>query len=177
MLTDQPTLHTLHKGASVRHLLIEGDDPAAKTLSKLENAVRTVVATGTHYEMDQKAMALIQEWCEKDDFRWRGDDARVWESLQDVVALAKLMGHTSLRDPQYITSPALPLDRWQGCKDKYGDDYQYAYTGMTIEACPRVTTKHGVNLTPATNQEALVELSKIAQIREALGPDRTFLLD
>src|ERR1700688_4718745 len=111
MLTYQPTLHSLSKGSTVRHLLIEGDDPGAKTLSKLENGVRTVIATGTHYEMDEQAMALIQEWCQKEDFKWRSDDAPVWESLGEVVALAKLMGHTSLYDSKHNLPVTVPLDR------------------------------------------------------------------
>jgi len=127
-----PTLYTLDKGSTVRHLLIEGDNAGAKTLSKLENGFRTVVATGTHYEMDQQALALIQEWCQKEGFGWRSDDAPVWESLREIVALAKLMGHTSVRDVRYITAPGVPLDHWQGCKDKNGDDYQYAYTKLRL---------------------------------------------
>jgi hypothetical protein len=71
----------------------------------------------------------------------------------------------------------IPLDRWQGCKDKNGDDYQYGYTGTTIEACPRVTAKHGINMTPATNEELFVVMRKAIETRKALGPDRTFILD
>jgi hypothetical protein len=179
MLSQQPTLHSLHRGSTVRHLLIEGNDPGAKTLSRLDNGVRTVVATGTHYEMDQKAMALIEEWCQNEEFKWRGEDGvPVWESLRDVLALAKLMGHTSLYDFKHNLPVTVPLDRWQGCKDKNGDDYQYGYTGTTIEACPRVTAKHGVSMVLSSNtQEMVGQLAKIIEIRRALGPDRKFVLD
>lgn len=178
MLHEHPTLYTVEKGSTVRHLLIEGDDPGAKTLSKLENGVSTVVDTGTHYEMDEKALALIKDLCQKEDFSWKNDNAPVWESLREIVALAKLMGHTSLHDVRYITAPDVPLDRWQGCKDKNGDDYMYWYTGTTIVACPRVTAKHGVSMVLSTNtQELVAQLAKIGEIRKALGPERTFLLD
>lgn len=177
MLDQQPSLYSLHKGSTVRHLLVEGNDPGAKTLSRLDNGVRTVVATGTHYEMDQKAMALIQEWCENEGFKWRSDDgAPVWESLQGVVALAKLMGHTNLYEATHIFGTAVPLDRWQGCRDKNGDDYQYGYTGTMIEALPRVTAKHGINMSPS-NEELFAMLSKSIEIRKALGPNRRFMLD
>jgi len=176
-LRKHPTLYTLNKGWTVRHLLIEGDDPGAKTLSKLENGIRTVVATGTHYEMDQKAMSLIQEWCQKEDFKWKDDDAPVWESRREIIALAKLMGHTSLYDARYITAQAVPLDRWQGCRDKNGDDYQYAYNLTTIEAWPKVTAKHGINMKPATKEEFLREMQKAIEIRKDLGPEQKFMLD
>jgi hypothetical protein len=178
VLNERPTLYTVEKGSTVRHLIIEGDDPAAKTLSKLENGVRTDVATGTHYEMDEKAMALIKDMCQKEDFSWKNDDAPVWESKREIVALLKLMGHTSLHDARDITTPDIPLDRWQGCKDKNGDDYSYWYTGTTVVASPRVTAKHGISTVLSTNtQELMAQLAKIVKIRKALGPERTFLLD
>jgi hypothetical protein len=176
-VSTRPTLYTLDNLLTVRHLLIEGDDPGAKTLSKLENGVRTVVATGTHYEMDEKALALVQEWCQKEDFSWRNDDAPVWESLREIVALAKLMGHTSLHDAQRMFEPAVPLDHWQGCRDKRGDDYQYAYTGTMIEAWPKVTAKHGISMALSNTQEMAAQLAKIIEIRKGLGPERKFMLD
>jgi hypothetical protein len=115
MFDQQPTLYTLHKGSMVRHLLIEGDDPGAKTLSRLDNGVRTVVATGTHYEMDQKAMSLIKDWGQSEGFKWRSDDGPpVFESLPEIIALTKLMGHTELYDfkqvPSWLRFQHPPLD-------------------------------------------------------------------
>jgi hypothetical protein len=100
----------------------------------------------------------------------------VWESLHDVVALAKLMGHTSVFDFKHNLPVTVPLDRWQGCRDKNGDDYQYGYAGTTIEAWPKVTARHGITMTP-TSEELLDWMGKVVKIRTALGPDRRFLLD
>jgi hypothetical protein len=89
-----------------------------------------------------------------------------------------LMGHTGVYDSKHNLPVTVPLDRWQGCRDANGDDYQYGYTGTTIEALPRVTTKHGVSMVLSTNtQEMVAQMAKIIEIRKALGPDRSFLLD
>ena len=163
----------------MRHLLIEVDDPGAKTLSRLDNGVRSVIATGTLYEMDERAMSLVEEWGTKEGFKYRGhNDPPAWECLRDIIVLTKIMGHTTLYDATNRPFPVpIPLDHWQGCKDKNGDDYQYGYTGTTIEACPRVTSQHGINMTPATNEELLAEMRKAITIRKALGPERKFILD
>jgi len=172
-------LHTAHKGSTVRHLLIEGDDPVAMTLSRLDNGVRAVVDKGTHDEMYQKAMSLIEEWGEREGFEYRSHGGPpAWESLRDTIALTKLMGHTTLYDATNSRFPVpIPLDHWQGCKDKNRDDYEYAYTETMIEARPRVTAKHGVNAPPATTKDRVDWLRSVVKIRQKLGPELKFLLD
>lgn len=178
MFKQRPTLRTLHKGSTVRHLLVEGADNAAKTLSKLERGVRTVVATGPHHEIDQKAMALSQEWCQKEDFSWAKDKAPVEESQNEIVILATLMGHTSLFEGACFPRPIVPLDRWEGCKDRNGDDYVYSYTGTTIEARPNVRARHSYAIVSSSDrQELCVPALELRELSNTLGPNRRFFLD
>lgn len=100
-MNSHPRLHTLSHGAKVRHLLIEGDDPATKRLIQLENGVRTVVATGTEYEMGEKAKSMMRQWTKADGFKRREDGGPpVFESLQPTIALVTLMGYTKIYDPK-----------------------------------------------------------------------------
>ena len=169
------TLRTLHRLSEVRHLLVQGDDLGAQVLSSLINGVRTEIDRGPVYKMEEKADSLMQEWM-KEGFEYRNESGPpVFEPLRDILALAKLMGYTSVTHRQHLAS--VPLDRWHGCKDRNDDDYEYGYTGLTIYAQPKVTAKHGVNMVPRTNEEFFAELKKAVQIRKGLGPDREFLLD
>ncbi len=176
-----PTLFTLSEGSRVRHLLIEGNDPGAMSLCQLVDGVRTVVATGTQYEMDKKAQSIMREWTGQDGFKYKKrEDPPVFEPLKHVIALALLMGYTKVIDPKCKQGPNLlgevPLASWQGWKDKSGTDYEYGYTGSTLYGQPKVTAKHGVNMTPKDNTELFASMKKALEIRKALGPDDEFLL-
>lgn len=174
-------VYTLHKGSAVRHLLIEGDDNAAKTLSKLEDGERTVVATGTHYEMDQKATSLMGEWMKNEGFKYRKDaDPPVFESLKAVVALTTLVGYQHVYDPKCKNmrnmTGLVPLAHWQGWKDTLGNDYEYGFTGTTIFVQPRVTANHGVNMRPKDNQELMETFRKAIAVRKSLGPEQELVI-
>jgi hypothetical protein len=177
-----PTLFTLFQGSTVRHLLIEGNDPGVMNLSQLVDGVRTVVATGTSYEMNKKADFIVEEWMKKESFKYKKHgDPPVFESLKDAVTLALLMGHTGVFDPKSakgLNNPLgqVPLASWQGWQDKSGSDYEYGFTGTTLYGQPKVTAKHGVNLTPKDNAEWIANVNKALQIRKALGPEHEFLL-
>jgi len=173
-------LHTLFNGANVRHLLIEGDDPASESLIQLENGVRTVVARGTEYEMREKAKSLTRDWMTKEGFECTEDGGPpAYEPLQPTIAVATLMGYTKICDPKCKQGMNLlgevPLASWQGWKDKNGDDYEYGFNGLTIFGRPKVTANHGVNMRPKTD-EFFAALKKAVEIRKSLGPDHQFLL-
>jgi hypothetical protein len=175
------TVYTLHHRSTVRHLLIEGDDNGAKTLSKLEDGERTVVATGTHYEMDQKATSVMREWIKNEGFRYRKDgDPPVFESLEAIVALTTSVGYQHIYDPNYKTMRNMlgqvPLAQWQGRKDTLGNDCEYGFTGTTIYVQPRVTANHGVNMKPKDNQELMETFRKAIAIRKSLGPEQELVI-
>ena len=164
----------------MRHLLIEGSDAGAISLCQLVNGVHTIVATGTQYEMDKKAQSMMAEWAQE-GFKYKRDgDPPIFEPLKDAVALAILMGYTKVVDPKHKQQSnflgQVPLASWQGWKDKSGTDYEYGFTGATLYGQPKVTTKHGVNMTPKDNAEFLASLKKVIEIRKALGPEHEFLL-
>jgi hypothetical protein len=180
-VTHRPTLYTLSKGSTVRHLLIEGDDPGAKTLSQLVDGVRTVVAIGTHYEMDQKAISVMQDCMKNEDFEYRKDgDPPVFESRKAIIALTTTMGYTTVYDPKCKKGLNMlgqaPLAQWQGWVDKLGNDYEYGFTGTTIYVQPKVTANHGLNLTPKDNQEFIATLKKAIEIRKSLGPEQELVI-
>jgi hypothetical protein len=180
-VNSHPRLHTLSRGAKVRHLLIDGDDPAAKSLIQLENGVRTVVATGTEYEMGEKAKSMIRRWTKTEGFKRREDGGPpVFESLQPTMTLVTLMGYTKIYDPKQKKGRNLlgevPLAQWPGWRDKNGADYEYGFTGTTIYGQPKVTAKHGLNMTPKTDEELFAALKKAIAIRKSLGPENTFII-
>src|SRR6266702_2691919 len=97
----RPTLFTLYERSRVRHLLIEGSDPGEMSLCQLVDGVRTVVATGTQYEMDKKAHSVMQEWMGQEGFEYKKQgDPPVFEPLKHAITLAMLMGHTKVVDPK-----------------------------------------------------------------------------
>lgn len=165
----------------MRHLLIEGSDPGAMNLCQLVDGVHSVVATGKQYEMEEKAHSVMTEWKTEEGFEYKKDgDPPVFEPLKHAIALAMLMGHTKVVDPKHKQprNPLgqVPLASWQGWKDKSGADYEYGFTGSTLYGQPKVTAKHGVNMTPKDNTEFLASLKKVVEIRKALGPEHEFLL-
>jgi hypothetical protein len=178
-----PILHTLvREPRDVRHLLIHSvEDPSATTLTQLVAGVQTLIATGTEYEMHQKANMLIREWS-GDGFRHPDEHAPVFESLQRTVALATAMGYRVVHDPQYVDQRKMNLTgevlltQWSGRTAKSGGNYEYAFDGTTIIAQPILPPNHGVDLQPATAAEFLTILRRARTLRDAFGPTVTFFL-
>ncbi len=168
-------LRTFNRRSEVRHLLIEGEDASTRTLSTLVNGVRTEVERGPLYKMEERADALTEQWADE-GFEYRSDNGPpAFEPLRHVITLAKLMGHATVMQAGHPAS--IPLERWAGCRDANGDEYEYGYDGLNLYAQPKVTAKHGVNMQPKTHEEFIAEISKAIKIRKALGPDRQFILD
>lgn len=171
----------LYKGREVRHLLIEGDDPGAMTLSQVVGGARTVLANGTSYEVNKKADTMWQEWMKGEGFKYQKDGQfTAYESLQAVVAVALLMGYTVVHDPKCVNprNPLgiVPLAKWKGWTDTNGDRYMYSLNDPSLYARPDVTARHRINLTPKTNAEMIDTVNEVGKIEEALGPAHTFVL-
>jgi hypothetical protein len=178
---NRPTLYTLSKGREVRHLLIEGDDPGAMTLSHVINGVRTVLAKGTSYEMNKRADDLWQEWMKGERFEYQKDGQfTAYESLQAAVAIALLMRYTVIHDPKCVNprNPlgVVPLVEWEGWTDTNGDSYMYSLNDPSLYGRPDVTARHRINLTPKNNAEMIETLTKVGKIEKTLGPAHTFVL-
>jgi hypothetical protein len=84
-MNDYPTLHTMVKDArsgsphEVRHLLIHPvEGPSSEVLTKLISGVQSEIAKGKHYEMEQKADAVRQEWA-KEGFRHQSEREPAYE--------------------------------------------------------------------------------------------------
>lgn len=177
-------LHTLKKeipGKEVRHLVLNLENgPGAAILSQLSNAVETPIATGTQYEMGQKANAVAEEWRANEEFNYTSDHQLVFDSLKNTVALAALMGHTFVYDARYKSQRDLigevPLSQWPGLAPKNGGGYLYAFDGMTIIAEPTLPANHGIKMEFKTSQETLAVLKKVAELRDTVGPRVEFLL-
>jgi hypothetical protein len=178
---NRPTLHTLHKGREVRHLLIEGDDPGAMKLNQVVGGVRTVLANGTSYEMNKQADTMRQEWMQSERFEYqKHGQFTAYESLQAVVSIALLMRYKVIHDPKCVNlrNPlgVVPLATWKGWTDANGDSYMYSLNDPSLFGRPDVIARHPINLTPKTNAEMFETLSKAAQIEKTLGPSHTFVL-
>ncbi len=179
MVGSYPTLHTMNKGAQVRHLLIVGHSPSAMKLVQLADGVETAVSTGTQYEVGQDATVAMEEW-RREGFTYRKDSDPPFEPFRPTLALLTRMGYTKIFDSECKKGLNLlgevPLTRWQGRTDKLGNDYEYGYTTMKLHARPRVTAEHGVNMRPATNEEFVATIGRSLDIRKSLGPDAEFIL-
>lgn len=53
---------------------------------------------------------------------------------------------------------------------------QSGFDGITIFGQPKVTTAHGVNMEPKTNEEFVATMKKVVELRKILGPTHTFIL-
>jgi hypothetical protein len=177
-------LHTLKKrgaGKEVRHLLMDlTNGSGAAVLSQLVHGVETHIATGTEYEMGQKADALARDWVANEEFEYAPDDQPVFDSLKNTIALAAMMGHTFVYDSRYKSSRNLigevPLTQWPGMTARNGGGYVYAFDGMKIIAEPTLPSNHGINMGFKTAKETTTSLRKIAALRETVGPRVEFLL-
>src|ERR1700685_4485108 len=123
---DYPTLHTMVKDMTktsphqVRHLVVIPVAGSKVTvLMQLISGTHTEIATGTEYEMGQKADAVMQEWVEE-GFRFQREREPAYENLKSAVTLAMLMGYKIVYDPTYVDvrrmnlTGAVPLAKWTG---------------------------------------------------------------
>jgi hypothetical protein len=180
-MNDYPTLHTMIKDArndsphEVRHLLIrpveEQDD---EVLTKLISGVQSEIARGKHYEMEQKADAVMQEWA-KEGFRYQREREPAYEDLKSTVTLAMLMGCKVVYDPAYVNmqkrnlTGAVPLAQWPGRSGKNGGGYQYAFTGTTLLATPTPPPGHGINMAPSP-KEFIQTMRQLIEAQNSVGP-------
>lgn len=171
-LTTHPTLQTFvkHDPYEVRHLLVAGDDPGAKTLSKIINGVHIQIAVGTQYEMQKQEGELMQQWGTE------GFKGEQWafESWSRTLTLLTAMGYHALYDPQ-PTNPIgrVLLTQWSGRRAKGGGEYEYAFDGNTLLAQPKLPPMTLNYTTTAELAKAMLEASKL---RDSLGPTLTFVL-
>jgi hypothetical protein len=178
---DYPTLHTMIKDATrnsphqVRHLIIVPVDGSRVTiLMQLISGTETEIATGTEYEMGQKADTVMQEWA-KEGFRYQREREPAYEDLKSTVTLAMLMGYEVVFDPAYADMRRLnpmgriPLPQWPGRSGKNGGGYQYAFTGTTILASPTLPPGHGINMAPST-EEFIQTMGKVIALQKTVGP-------
>jgi hypothetical protein len=177
---DYPTLHTMVKDATkaspheVRHLVIVPVDGSRVTaLMQLIAGTQTEVATGTEYEMGQRADAVRQQWV-GEGFRFQREREPAYEDLKSAVALAMLMGYKVVYDPAYADVRRLnpmgriPLPQWPGRAGKNGGGYLYAFTGTTLLASPQLPPGHGINMAPST-EEFIQTMRKAIELQKTVG--------
>jgi hypothetical protein len=172
--------------SEIRHLLIYLLDGARVTrLVELADGVEREIATGTQFEMTQKADALVQEWVTDHGFKYRPTADPAFEPLDRTISLAKKMGYTIIYDPRSQNfnptggrlnlTGAVPLTEWKGMTPKGGGGYVYALDGMKILARPTLPANHGLNMSP-TREEVPAVLLKAAKALNTVGPFAEFIL-
>ena len=177
---DYPTLHTMVKDATktsphqVRHLVVVPVDGSKVTmLMQLISGTQAEIATGTEYEMGQKADAVMQGWA-GDGFRYQREREPAYEDLKSAVTLAMLMGYKVVYDPTYVDmrrmnlTGAVPLAKWPGRAGKNGGGYQYAFTGTTLLASPTLPPGHGINMAPST-EEFIQTMRQAIELQKTVG--------
>ena len=161
----------------VRHLLIHPvDAPSVVNLSQLIAGVETPIATGTEYEMRQKANAVMRQWKEQ-GFELERDP--VFAPLRHTIALARSMGYTFVYDPRDGMRNLLdkvPLAEWTGITPKIGGGYEYAFEGTTMTARPTLPPNHGLNMSPKTTDEMVQVMKAATELQNQVGPTVTFVL-
>jgi hypothetical protein len=141
---------------------------------QLISGAQTEIATGTEYEMGQKADEVMQKWA-GEGFRYQREREPVYEDLKSTVALAMLMGYKVVYDPTYVDmrrmnlTGAVPLAKWPGRSGKNGGGYQYAFTGTTLLASPTLPPGHGINMAPST-EEFIQTMRQATELQKTVGP-------
>ena len=184
MDTNKPTLYaSLIKAPEneVRHLLIYPvDAPREMKLVQLSGAAETPLATGTEYEMRQKANALVQLWA-AEGFKQQD---KVFETLERTVALAMRLGFRIVWDPRFqkMDRPplnptgAVPLEQWPGMTAKNGGGYVYALDQVQIHARPTLPPGHNLGVAPSDPKEFAAFMLKATALLETVGPFAEFRL-
>lgn len=158
----------------IRHLIVVPVDGAKVTvLMQLVSGTQTEIATGTEYDMGQKADSVLLEWA-KEGFRYQREREPAYEDLKSTVSLATLMGYKVVYDPTYVNvrrmnfTGAVPLAEWPGRLGKNGGAYQYAFTGTTILASPTLPPGHGINMAPST-EEFIQTMRQATELQKTVG--------
>ncbi len=169
----------------VRHLLIDLIDGARETqLVQLCAGVETPLATGTQYEMGQKADELAQLWATNEGFKRPPEGKLVFEPLERTVALAMKMGFTILYDtrykrtdrPPFNLTGAVPLRTWPGMTPQNGGAYAYAFDLMRLHAWPTLPPSHELYVAPSDPKELATYLVKVGTYLKTVGPAVEFVL-
>ena len=178
-MNDHPTLNTFVKRGrnyEVRHLLISGDDPGVKTLSKIVNGVEARIAVGTQYEMQKQEYELMKEWS-GDGFE---PERQAFESWPRTLTLLTAMNYHNIFDPKLVDMQRLNLTgrvslaQWKGRSTTDGGEYEYALDGMTIIAQPKLPSNLVLN--HKTTAEFVKAMQETVKLRDSLGPTWTFML-
>lgn len=168
-----------------RHLLIDLVDGAKETqLIQLSHGHETLIATGTQFEMTQKANELAKLWIDNEGFEFQPGDKPAYEPLGHTIALAVRMGFKVVYDPASgKTSPphmnftgAVPLTAWSGLTAKNGGSYVYAFDGMMLLARPTLPSWRGTVTAPTGGREFAAFMLKIKAELDGVGPFREFIL-
>lgn len=176
-------LHTLVQQDSsreARHLLLDTiSGPDRTVLTQMLDGVETEIATGTEYEMGQKATGVAQQWITAEGFRFEKTES-VFDCHKNTIALAAACGFTVIYDPQYHSprnfTGVVSLAQWPGMAGRHGENYEYAFDGITrITARPALPPNHGLNLEPKAD-EFLAVVQRLVEIRNAIGPTVDLLL-
>jgi hypothetical protein len=166
-----------------RHLLLSFIDGSSETnLVQLVRGLETPLETGTEYESNQRASALLQLWTEE-GFKVQ-PEGQLSERLEWTIPLALRLGHTVIYDPRFKqldklpfnATGAVPLDKWPGMTGKNGQAYEYALDRMQIHARPAPLPNSKPLGEPAGGKEFAAFMLEYAKHREAIGPARDFLL-
>jgi hypothetical protein len=173
--------HTLVKDRpgtqEVRHLVIHPlDPPSVMRLTQLITGIETPLATGTEYEMREKAHAVMREWI-TEGFERRSDRDPVFEPLQHVVRLAQILGYRVVYDSRAAKRTVLgqvPLAQWPGITPKLGGGYEYAFEGTSMIARPTLPRNHGLNMSPQTPEETVKVMKAAMELQDKVGPTVTF---
>jgi hypothetical protein len=159
------------------------DSSRETKLVQMDAGLETNLATGTEYEMGQKAEELAQLWETNLGFKRQPADKPAGEPLEWTVALAKRMGFTFLYDDRYKTlelprlnvTGAVPLDEWPGMTPQGGGSYEYALGRLQIHARPVLPLNHPLNM-PARSGEFAAYALNYSKALAAVGPIRDFTL-
>lgn len=174
-MDEYPTLHTMIRQSphEVRHLLIRSLD-GSHVLTQIISGSKTEISTGTEYEMEQNAEALMDQWAQE-GFRLPRKNEQAWESLEAVVTLLALMGYKVVFDPDCRdlrkgnATGAVPLKQWPGKQGKNGTGYEYAFTGSTLIAQPMLPPGHRINLEPSNSEEFIRTMQEVITLKKTVG--------
>jgi hypothetical protein len=185
MHRERPWLYaTLTKGKEVRHLLILFlNGSAATELVQLSDGFDSSIATGTEYEMKEKADSIVQLWVTQDNFA-RPREGFAFESLARTIALAMKMGYTTVYDrsyakmdrPPFNLTGAVSLSTWPGMSPKNGGGYEYALDQMRLHARPTLPPSPEPLIAPSGGKEFAAFVLKHKAILDTVGPFAEFIL-
>lgn len=169
-------LATLERGPEqdVRHLLIEAvDGPARTDLIQLRAGHEKRLATGTEYEMREKAKEVIAEWS-GEGFQSKSLDHPVFEPLQAAVALALKLGNTTIYTDSDNMTGKVALKTWPGLPSQNGQPCEYAVQSLTLYAQPKLPASAIAELRSITDHAQWVK--KAVELRQGVGRERKYIL-